>query len=69
MTKHKYYYSGPVLYFDKILTNKWEGTTVATSKKKAISNLSYQIKKQSNLPKTAKIILIEKYLRKLEAVM
>lgn len=39
-----YYYDGPVLEFDKIVTNHWNWTTRAESEKKARCNLAYQFK-------------------------
>ena len=45
---HKYEYDGPVLIFDKLVTDRWKGETMAPSEKKARSNLTYQFKKQSN---------------------
>nr|WP_296955054.1 hypothetical protein [uncultured Mediterraneibacter sp.] len=50
---HKYAYDGPVLAFDKIVSERWRGETMAPTKKKAKSNLTYQFKKQNNrLPGT-----------------
>ena len=44
-----YTYSGPVLYYDKVLTNNWTAETYADSKARAISNLKYQFKNRANL--------------------
>ena len=60
--KHEYHYNGPVLYFDKILTNRWKGTTVAASRKKALSNLTYRVKKEAKLSNTSRVVLLDKYL-------
>lgn len=43
----KYLYDGPVMVFGKFVGN-WRGETIATSEKKAKSNLAYQFKKQNN---------------------
>lgn len=45
----KYTYSGPVMYYDKVLSNNWTGETVAESEAKAVNNLKYQFKNQSNM--------------------
>lgn len=56
-----YIYTGPVMNnFGQIITNKWEGETYANTDKKAVSNLSYQVKKEHGLLPTAKIILLNK---------
>ena len=58
--KH-YTYIGPVLNnYNKIISNKWEGETCANTDRKAISNLSYQFKKEHGLRQTAKIKLVNK---------
>lgn len=44
----RYLYKGPVMEFDTLLTDKWEGETVAPSEKKARSNLTYQFKINNN---------------------
>ena len=44
-----YSYDGPVYNFQTMLTDRWHGETRAVSKQKAMSNLAYQYKKQSNL--------------------
>lgn len=66
---HRYKYIGPVLEFDRLICPKWEGETVAVSKKKALSNLAYQFKKDTKRVASSKIGLQEKYLKELEAVM
>lgn len=43
---NKYYYSGPVYEFERLLTDRWTATTQASSEKKARSNLAYQFKIQ-----------------------
>jgi hypothetical protein len=48
-----YSYNGPVLEFDKIVTNHWNAQTYATSEAKARSNLAYQFKKiNGKVPRT-----------------
>lgn len=44
----KYFYSGPVMEFNTLLADIWEGETTAPSEKKARSNLAYQFKKAKN---------------------
>lgn len=53
----KYKYNGPVIAFGKCITDRWEGETMAKSKKQAKSNLIYQVKKQMNLVAGTKITL------------
>ena len=55
-----YEYSGPVLMFDKIVATNWTSGTVATSEKKARSNLVYQYKRENGLANNAKISLTGK---------
>ena len=48
-----YSYNGPVLEFDKIVSNHWRAQTYATSEAKARSNLAYQFKtKYGKAPRT-----------------
>lgn len=44
----KYIYEGPVLEFDKCIADCWKGETMASTEKKARSNLAYQFKKNNN---------------------
>ena len=44
-----YVYSGPVLYYDKVIANNWKSETRAPSKQKAASNFKYQFKNYSNM--------------------
>lgn len=53
----KYIYDGPVMEFDKCIADHWKGETIASSEKKARSNLTYQFKKQNNRLASAKITL------------
>ena len=52
-----YSYDGPVLEFEKILTNRWCGQTYAVSEKKARTNLAYQFKKDTGRVPRTKITL------------
>ncbi len=60
----RYSYEGPVMEFGTCINHHWKGETMASSEKKARSNLVYQYKKQNNrvvqtrisLPGTLKII-------------
>lgn len=54
---NKYFYDGPVMEFDICIADRWKGETMANSKKKAISNLTYQFKKHTNRANYAKITL------------
>lgn len=54
---HVYVYEGPVLEFDRLVANRWEGETTAPTEKKAKNNLAYQFKKQFNRVPGAKITL------------
>lgn len=53
----QYSYEGPVLEFNKIVANRWVGTTSAVSENKARCNLAYQFKKQNNREAATKITL------------
>lgn len=46
MEKNLYFYSGPVVYFEVCICNKWEGYTHATSEKQARSFLTRQFKRE-----------------------
>lgn len=52
-----YSYNGPVLEFDRIISNRWEASTRAESEKKARSNLTYQFKRQFGKAPRSKITL------------
>lgn len=54
---NKYVYNGPVIYFDKCVADSWKGETMAPTKQKARSNLTYQVKKQMNLIAGTKVSL------------
>lgn len=40
-----YSYEGPVLEFDKIISNHWSGQTYAVNEARARTNLAYQFKR------------------------
>lgn len=52
-----YSYSGPVLEFDKVVTDHWSAKTYATSMAKARANLAYQFKKLNGKVPRTKITL------------
>lgn len=54
---NRYVYEGPVMLFDKCVTDVWKAETVASTKKKARSNLTYQAKKTLNLISGARVTL------------
>ena len=54
---YRYSYRGPVMIFDRCVADKWEGVTMASSEKKARSNLMYQFKKQAGLDIGSRISL------------
>lgn len=59
-----YSYNGPVLEFEKIVTNCWEGQTYAVSEAKARSNLAYQFKIENGKVPRTKITLPGKIVAK-----
>lgn len=59
----QYNYRGPVMEFDRCVSNNWKGTTYAASEKKARSNLAYQFKKQNNRIASTRISLPGKLMR------
>ena len=52
-----YSYDGPVLEFDKIIANRWQGQTYAVSEAKARTNLAYQFKRDYGRVPRSKITL------------
>ena len=52
-----YSYDGPVLEFDKIIANRWQGQTYAVSEAKARTNLAYQFKRDYGRVPRSKIAL------------
>ena len=61
--KRYYTYEGPVVAFGKVVSNKWNGETIATSRTKALSNLAYQFKKDAKLVAATRINLVDKFLK------
>lgn len=53
----RYSYTGPVCEFGKVVQNKWSGSTMAVSEKKARSNLTYQWKRSNNRTTNSAITL------------
>lgn len=43
----KYCYKGKVLEFNKVISENWQGETIAPTEKKARSNLAYQFKQST----------------------
>lgn len=52
-----YSYYGPVLAFDRIVTNYWKASTYAESEARARCNLEYQFKQQTGRTPRAKITI------------
>ena len=65
---YRYSYRGPVMIFDRCVADKWEGVTMASSEKKARSNLMYQFKKQAGLDIGSRISLPGKVSTELRRV-
>lgn len=62
--KYLYGYSGGVLYYDKLVADKFVTSTYAVSEQRAAGNIEYQFKKQMGLLPSAKIRLDGKVFRK-----
>lgn len=59
-----YTYHGPVSQYNRVIAHNWAGATWASTKTKAISNLSFQYKSQNNLLAGAGGITLDaKYLK------
>jgi hypothetical protein len=52
-----YSYNGPVLEFDKIVSNHWQAQTYAVSEAKARTNLAFQFKRDTGRVPRTKITL------------
>lgn len=52
-----YFYNGPVMEFDRIITNQWKGITEAESERKARSNLAYRFKIEHKKMPNSKITI------------
>lgn len=64
LKEYVYWYKGPVVVFDKLNSNNWSGMTVATSEKKARSNLAYQYRQQAGLSRSTPVKFTEEIHRK-----
>ena len=53
----RYVYNGRVMEFDKCVSEKWSGETMAISPEKAKSNLIYRFQKQTGRSVSSKICL------------
>ena len=58
-----YSYDGPVLEFDKIVSNHWHAETMAVSEAKARTNLAYQFKMETGRVPRTKITLPGKLIK------
>lgn len=52
-----YSYTGPVLEFDRIVANNWQGETYAPTEARARTNLAFQFKKETGRVPRSKITL------------
>lgn len=52
-----YFYEGPVLEFERIVSNRWIGSTRAASDKKARCNLAHQFKMETGRTARSKITI------------
>ena len=52
-----YSYTGPVMEFNRCVTERWTARTYAPSESKARSNFAYQFKKNNNRTVNSKITL------------
>lgn len=59
MKKWKWYYKGPVLKFNDIVATDYKMETIAESKAKAISQMTYRFKKDHNLEPNTRITIKE----------
>lgn len=57
MGYEKYTYEGPVLEFDRVVSERWYGSTYAKTEQRARCNLTYQYKKQFGKTAASKITL------------
>ena len=55
--KNAYEYTGPVMIFDECVEQHWTSTTIAISKRKAKSNLTFLQKKEHGYPINTKVSL------------
>ena len=54
----KYTFVGSVTKFDILLCSKWEASTYAPTKEKAISNLKYRFKKENGIAYSVPVQLV-----------
>ncbi len=60
--KQQYLYKGPVMEFDRCISDNWEASTYAVSRAQAINNLKFRFKKETNRTPNTKITLSLKHL-------
>lgn len=53
----RYSYNGPVLEFDRIVADHWQGETVAPTEARARTNLAHQFKRETGRVPRSKITL------------
>lgn len=54
---NRYFYDGPVMEFEKVVSDRWQASTYAVSEAKARSNLTYQYKRENGKDPRSKITL------------
>lgn len=59
-----YEYNGPVMHFEHIIEERWNGYTTAASEAQAKARLIFQYKKSHNMEKTMKIFLPGKVVKR-----
>ena len=59
MIKYKYTYKGPVMKFNTLVATDYKMVTIAPSKQKAISQMTYRFKKDHNLAAHTRITIKE----------
>lgn len=57
MDTHIFKYVGPVLYFGKVICDRWVGETTAKTEKQARNQLTYQCKKDNNFAPRSMVTL------------
>lgn len=55
--RKEFRYSGPVMRFGTCIERDWKATTLALTKKKALSNLTYRYKRDHDMVPSTKIEL------------
>jgi hypothetical protein len=63
---HLYFYDGPVMTFNTLIANRWNGTTYAATEKAARNNLTFRFKTETGRTAGANIALPGK-IKKLDA--